>query len=131
MMKGLTFNFKLVWINNGKPLSCAPTRDSSLGGIKPTIPTLYSVQYLSRSSRFHLSICRYLLKFSKTITPYFPLSKFVKPGNDLPATSTLYLKKKKKKMKERKIIKKSILITKRKISDWKKWLKAGRRFKIR
>jgi hypothetical protein len=32
-----------------------------------------------------------LLRFSNTITPYFPLSRFVSTGRDLPETSTLYL----------------------------------------
>lgn len=87
----LTFSLRLVCMNSGKPRSWAPTSVSSLGGLKPTIPTLYSRQYLSSSSRFHLSICRYLLRFSNTITPYFPLSRFVSTGSDLPDTSTLYL----------------------------------------
>lgn len=87
----LTLSFKLVCMYTGKPRSCAPTRVSSLWGMNPTIPTLYSRQYLSSSSRFHLSICRYLLRFSNTMTPYLPLSRFVSTGNDFPATSTLYL----------------------------------------
>ena len=87
----LTFSLRLVCMNSGNPRSWAPTSVSSLGGLKPTIPTLYSRQYLSSSSRFHLSICRYLLRFSNTITPYFPLSRFVSTGSDLPDTSTLYL----------------------------------------
>jgi len=84
-------SLRLVCMNSGNPRSWAPTSVSSLGGLKPTIPTLYSRQYLSSSSRFHLSICRYLLRFSNTITPYFPLSRFVSTGSDLPDTSTLYL----------------------------------------
>lgn len=92
----LTRSLTFVCMNKGKPRSWAPTKVSSLGKINPTIPTLYSRQYLSNNSRFHLSICRYLLRFSKTITPYFPLSRLVNTGRDLPATSTLYLVNKQK-----------------------------------
>lgn len=87
----LTFSLRLVCMNSGNPRSWAPTSVSSLGGLKPTMPTPYSRQYLSSNSRFHLSICRYLFRFSNTITPYFPLSRFVSTGSDLPDTSTLYL----------------------------------------
>lgn len=88
----LTFSLRLVCTNNGKPFSCAPTRLSSPDGANPMMPTEYSLQYLSSNSRFHLSICRYLFRFSKIRTPYRPLSRFVSTGRDLPATSNLYLK---------------------------------------
>lgn len=64
-----SLSLRLVLTNSGKSRSWAPTRVSSLGLTKPTIPTAYSRQYLSRSSRFHLSMLRYLSRFSNTITP--------------------------------------------------------------
>lgn len=77
---------------SGNPLTWTPTTCRSAGGKNPNIPTPYSLQYLSSSSLFHLSMFRYRWKFSNKMTEYRPLSKFVNAGNDFPVTSILYLR---------------------------------------